>query len=387
MATPLDNEGGEGDGGHRLDDYGGAEGKAHVMTAGDAALGYAGGGFEGDAEHQRVAVGDAAVDAAGVVGERDEGFAVAPAAAAFVVAFAMAPAIMLIAAVAALVVWLVVVAFAMAPALVTFATVAALVVRLVVVTFAAVLALVLRVGVVVLRTLHGCGSKTVAELDAAYSRDGKHRVGDAGFDAVPERLAYAYGQTLDRTGHDSAKGISLRGGLFQGLRPFRRIRQPSDLSERCVERGEIEHLLGNYPGCDHGKSHPPGEMAPATRVVETSGLDPGRIIGMAGTGILGKSGIVAAPGILIPEHYGQGRSGGMAIIDAADDFRAVGLDSWRGSFCATFAPQDILVEIFQREGNPRDHSVYGHTDNVSVGLSEDRHPEIPAVSVHPPINS
>ena len=60
----------QANGGHGFYNYGGAEGEAYVVAAGDTGFGYAGCWFECNAEHNGIAVGDAAVHPTGMVGDR-----------------------------------------------------------------------------------------------------------------------------------------------------------------------------------------------------------------------------------------------------------------------------------------------------------------------------
>ena len=68
------------DGGHSLHNYRCAKGEANIVTPWNAGLGDAGGRLESHAEYHGVAVGDAAVDAAGMVGDRGLGVLVTAAA-------------------------------------------------------------------------------------------------------------------------------------------------------------------------------------------------------------------------------------------------------------------------------------------------------------------
>ena len=184
MGSGHSDEVRQDDGSHRLYDDGRAQGEASVVTAGDLerchlalgeivrllGLGDAGGRLESDAEHQRIAVGDAAVHAAGVIrGGRHQAVAVVAAAAAFVVAFTTVAAtafmVMLFTAVAATFAFTVVVAAAFVigamfvTATVTMATAASR-----------------SIDIVVLGTLHPGGGKAVAEFNAADAGNGEEGV-------------------------------------------------------------------------------------------------------------------------------------------------------------------------------------------------------------------
>ena len=171
----LSEEIGQDDGGHGFYDNRGAKGEADVVAAGDAGFGDAGGRLERHAEHKRVAVGNAAVHAAGVVG-KGRLYALVAAAAVVVLAVAMTT-------------------------LMLFA------VLMVAVVFLAltVAALVLREGVVVLGAAHGGGFEAVAELDAADAGDREDSVGNFSLYAIPERFSHADGKALRNTLNNATK--------------------------------------------------------------------------------------------------------------------------------------------------------------------------------------
>ena len=136
------------------------------MAAGDAGFGDTGRGLEGHTEHQRVAVGNAAVHAAGMVGHRGLGMFMTAAAVVLAAVFVLAMAL------------------ALMPFLMAFAMAAVVLLTFFVVVPAA--ALVLREGVVVLAALHAGSGKAVSELNATDAGDGEYGMGNQGFHAVPE---------------------------------------------------------------------------------------------------------------------------------------------------------------------------------------------------------
>ena len=148
----------QADGGHGFHDDRSAEGKADVVAAANSGFGYAGGGFEGHAEHYWIAVCYAAVHPAGVVCNGRLGPVMTAAAVVLLAVIMMAVMAFLMFSVAALVIWVVMMA------MVTFFVLS-------VATF------MLREEVYVLRSLHSCGLKAVSELNAADAGNCKHGVG------------------------------------------------------------------------------------------------------------------------------------------------------------------------------------------------------------------
>lgn len=67
FCKPLQCQVHQADGGHGFHDDRSAEGKTDVVTPAHSGFCYAGGGFEGNAEHNGITVCDAAVHATGVV--------------------------------------------------------------------------------------------------------------------------------------------------------------------------------------------------------------------------------------------------------------------------------------------------------------------------------
>ena len=162
------------------------------MAALNSGFCYAGGGFEGNAEHNGIAVCEAAVYAAGVVCNRRLG--------AVVTAAAVVALFMAVAAVAALV-FLAVLVFPVA-------------------------ALVLREQVYVLGALHTGGLKAVAELNAPYAGNCKHGVGEK-----------AFGMGLSQR---IASGNLLKGGPFRSHGDHRMVMALKVASLGAAEPVEID---------------------------------------------------------------------------------------------------------------------------------------------------
>ena len=276
--------------------------------------------------------------------------------------------------------------------LVTAAAVVALFVLMLAVTLALVLfaffvvmtaaALVLREGVVVLGAFHTGGGKTVSELDAADSGNGKDGVRNLAFHAIPEGFSQADGQSAHLAFHHAAQGIAfgLRG--FQGLRPGRRICEAAYFRKFGVELGEIHHFLGNHTGCYHGQGEPAAEMTAAAGVVEATEFEVGREVGLAGTGVLAELLVVLRAGVLVLEEDGERGAGGLSLVDAAHNFGLIGLDAGRSARGAGLAAGQILGEICFTERNAGEHAVQGNTDTRAVRLAENAYSEFITEGIH-----
>ena len=242
MGSGHSDEVRQDDGSHRLYDDGRAQGEASVVAAGDLqgrhlalgeivrllGLGDTGSRLEGYAEHQRVAVGDAAVHAAGVIrGGRHQAIAVVAAAAAFMVAFAAvtttAFVVMLFTTVAATFAFTVFVAAAFVIGAMFMAAA---------VSMAA--AACGSIDIIVLGTLHPGGGEAVAEFHAADAGNGEEGVREAGFHAVPEGLAEPGGDAGNDALHDAAERIALFLRLVQSGVPLRRVGDSADFDEAGV---------------------------------------------------------------------------------------------------------------------------------------------------------
>ena len=255
-SVSLSEKIGKDDGGHGFYYNGGAEGEADVVAAGDAGFGDAGCGFERHAEHKRVAVGDAAVYAASVVGKgRLDAFVVAAAVVLrFFAALRMTTRGVL----------------RMTTRGVLRMTGTGVFLSLsmtAVMLFVVMVAMVLREGVVVLRAAHGGGFEAVTEFDAADAGDGEDGVRDFGLYAIPEGLSHPDGKALCYTFNYSTKGVSIQlcGGQ-KGI-PGVRICVAAHLDKTGLNIGKMNHLFGDDAGSNYSQCEPAAEVAAATGIV------------------------------------------------------------------------------------------------------------------------
>ena len=343
----------------------------------------AGGGLERNAEHQRVAVGDTAVHAAGVIGDgRHQPVAVVAAAAAFVMA--SAAALMVIATVAATFSVL----FTMAAA-----TVLALIVAALVLMAAAILRPDRGVHVVVLRASHPAGGKPVAEFYAADAGNGEDGMRETGFHAVPERLTEPGGDTAHDTFDDASQRIAILLRLVQGGLPFRLVSDSADFDETGVAAelnaaaggagdGREKQFLRDDTGGDDRERETAGEMAAAARVLEATVLEVRSVVRMAGTLDVQQGFVVLTVRVRIVENDGERSARRVAFLNAAEDVRFIRLHARSRAFRTAPAAGNVRRKVLLAERDARSQAVHNHSDLLSVRLAEDAYPEYLTECIH-----
>ena len=251
MGSGHSDEVRQDDGRHGLHDDRRAQGEAGVVTAGDLqgrhlalceivrllGLGDTGSRLEGYAEHQRVAVGDAAVHAAGVIrGGRHQAVAVVAAAAAFMAAMLVATAFV---AAAVTTTAFVVMLFTTVAATFAFTVFVAAAFVIGAMFMAAAVSMAAAacgsIDIIVLGTLHPGGGKAVAEFHAADAGNGEEGVREAGFHAVPEGLTEPGGDAGNDALHDAAQRIAFLLRLVQSGVPLRRVGDSADFDEEVFD--------------------------------------------------------------------------------------------------------------------------------------------------------
>ena len=114
-------------------------------------------------------------------------------------------------------------------------------------------------GVIVLRALHRCGGKTVAEFYSTDPRYGEDRMGNQGFHAVPKRLSQAGREPAERALHNPAKGVTFLLGLRYQFSPSVRIAASSHTHQTSLH-AEIRETVGKYLLCHHsGRNYSHGK--------------------------------------------------------------------------------------------------------------------------------
>ena len=123
-------------------------------------------------------------------------------------------------------------------------------------------------------------------------------------------------------------------------------------------------------------------MPAAPRVLKAFILSVGRVVGVAGAQQVGGFGVVAAAGIQVADHQGDGRAGGAALIHAGEELHGVGLGAGGGKpipagAAAVHGRGNHGLIHRQARGQPVKHRPHGrsmaltknrHTDGISKGV-------------------
>ena len=96
------------------------------------------------------------------------------------------------------------------------------------------------------------------------------------------------------------------------------------------------------------------------------------IIRVAGAGAVAQIGVIAGAGIGIADDGGNGRAAGVAVQQAAQEFRPILLPARGGKIILPGrAAVEERLQALQIHGKPRRDAVQGHADGCAVGLAED----------------
>ena len=157
--------------------------------------------------------------------------------------------------------------------------------------------------------------------------------------------------------------------------------QASDLRQSGIDLYRGNDFLGHHPGSNEGKGHPPGEhSAPGGEAVRSI-FYPAHPVRMAGTGDVGKLPISRRVRILIAEEELEGRAGGQAVLHAPDDLRDVLLRAGGSPLAAWTAAVDVLSKVSGTQRNTLRHAVDLNRHERAVGFPCEGNPECVSESV------
>ena len=180
-------------------------------------------------------------------------------------------------------------------------------------------------GVVMLGAFHPRCSESVAELYTTNAGDGKYGVRQATFHRIPERISHSNTQAGNGAFDDAAERISLCGNAFQQGIPLRGILFASNFQKLGGNNNiqllrillgavfGIQYLLCNHSCSHYGQGQTAGKMAAAAGIVRKIIFHVRHEIRMPGPGDGRELLVVLALHVGIPENYGKGRAGGVAV--------------------------------------------------------------------------
>ena len=193
--------------------------------------------------------------------------------------------------------------------------------------------------------LVGHGGKAGADLHALDGVDAHHGVGDIGIQLVEQRLAQAHRHPARRDAQARAAGVAglaqrfhiglqrrdvghrgeegVVGHVFPGLEGDGDL---TDLRHAAAELGAeffLQPFLGHGAGGHHGRGQPRRGAAAAARVADAV-FAPIGVVGMAGAEGLQDLPIVLAALVGVPDEQADRRAGGLALVDAGEDFHRIG---------------------------------------------------------------
>ena len=161
------------------------------------------------------------------------------------------------------------------------------------------------------------------------------------------------------------------GGVIQRERRIGDARAPGNMGGNVNARpaqgvqhdGTARHQRG---------SDAAGEVSAAPGILKAVVFGVGRIIGVAGAEQVGGLGVIAAAGVLVLDHQGNGRAGSVAVDHARKKLDLIGLHPGGGK---TVAPGPALIHAGgQQRLVHRDaggHAVQHRADGFAVALAED----------------
>ena len=137
--------------------------------------------------------------------------------------------------------------------------------------------------VIVLRTLHSGRLESISEFYATDSRDGEDGVGNQGLDRVEKRLAKAYRKAGGGALDHAAERVSRCGGFLEHFVPALLVRAASYADQFGFYVNPFEHLFGYHACGDYRKRYASGKMSAPSRVVCPVPFHCGHIVGVART--------------------------------------------------------------------------------------------------------
>ena len=179
--------------------------------------------------------------------------------------------------------------------------------------------------------------------------------------------------------------IGAEEGVARGLLPVPALAvdaDPADLNDRTPDRHpRAQNLLRDCAG-GHAHRRLPRAGPPAAPVIADAVLRVVGEIGVAWAVRLLERAVVAAPRILVLDHERDGRAGGLALEDAGEDAHGVGLAPLRDEAGGAGPPpveRGLYVGFGKRDTRRRavDHAA----DGRAVALAPGRDPEEQAEAV------
>ena len=150
-----------------------------------------------------------------------------------------------------------------------------------------------------------------------------------------------------------------------------------DLDARSFQRPQHDAAARH-----EGRRDPAGKVPAAPRVLKAVVFGIGRIIRVAGAEQVGGLGVIAAAGVLVFDHQGDGGAGGPAVQHAGKELDLIRFHAGGGK---PVAPRPALVhaegEEFLVHRHARRHSIQHGPDGAAMALAEDGQGEVGAKRV------
>ena len=261
-------------------------------------------------------------------------------------------------------------------------------------------------GIVGLRAFQVGEAEAGAELNALHGRHRKRHVGNKALHAVKIRLAHTGGQAENGCFKDAAHAVALRTGGTDGR--FHRLFdgsiqqgealvpafQHAHLSSQCggivqrkgrignagtagdvggdVDAGAVQRTQHDGTACHQRGSDAARKVSTAPGVLKAVVFGVGGIVRVAGAEQVSRLGVVAAAGVLVLDHQGDGRAGGVTVHDAGEQLNFIGLHTGRRK---PIAPGAALIHAggneFLIHRHTSGHAVQHTADGPAVALAED----------------
>ena len=115
-------------------------------------------------------------------------------------------------------------------------------------------------------------------------------------------------------------------------------------------------------------------MPAAARVLKTLVLGVGRVVGVARAQQVGSFGIIAAAGVQVADHQGDGRARRVAVVHAGEELDGVGLGAGGGQAVAAGAATiHCGGDGSPIDGQPRREAIQHRADRRAMALAKNRH--------------
>ena len=157
--------------------------------------------------------------------------------------------------------------------------------------------------------------------------------------------------------------------------------QAPDLRQTGINLYRGNDFPGHHTRSNEGKGHPSGEHSASGGKAVRSVFDPAHPVRMAGTGNVGKLLIGGRVRILIAEEELEGGAGGQAVLHAPDDLRDILLRAGGSPLAAGTAAVYVLSEVPGTQRNTLRHAVDLNRHERTVGFPCQGNPEYVSESV------